>query len=113
MVVVTAPYKLARTEITTLQFSKLIEMCDYFFPQYFFLDANEPNQIFLAFQASQGRGEVQAIPWFEVCMLHLPEKLEDYANKAKEFILEEWLYNSGDENCNHLVDYLYHIYKLK
>lgn len=106
-------YELKKTPISRTQFSRLIEMCDYFFPEYFFLDSNEKDQMYIAYQKNQSKSSMEAISWYELCMTDLPLKLEDISGKAKEFILEEWLYNRDSEDSEHLVDYLYRIYKSK
>jgi hypothetical protein len=102
-------YELKRTPISYNQFSLLIEMCDYFFPGYFFLDSNEQDQMFIAYQENE-KSKVEAMSWLEMCIFDLPLKLEELTGKAKEFILEEWLYNKSEE---HVVNYLYSIYKAK
>jgi len=95
------------TPISDKQFVKLMEMCDFLFPDYAFFGKSPTvnNPFYINYRHVKTKKD-GAISWFELCTLDIPIRLCEQTGKAWESILEVWLYSQTE----HLVDYLYDIY---
>lgn len=98
---------LKRTPISKEQYARLIEMCEYFFEGYNFMDNWEDNTMYVIW--SEGRdGKVDTMSWFEMCLTDLNLKVSRHAKVDVYYQLEKWFYS---DTGTHLVDYLFEIYK--
>lgn len=98
---------LKRTPINKEQYTRLIEMCEYFFEGYNFMDKWEDNTMYVMW--SEGRdGKVDSMSWFELCITDLNIKVSQLADIDAYHQMEKWFYGNSYE---HVVDYLFKIYK--
>lgn len=94
-------------QLTFLQKSKILEMCEYFFPEdaFEFGDKALGDTRFEDFLCSYKKPYYR-FHWFEICMTHLLDKLFDHN------VLEG--YNcQGNFVMMHLVDYLYQAFEIQ
>lgn len=93
-------------QLTLLQRSRILEMCEYFFPEDGFLFGDEAvNDTRFENILYSYKKPYYQFHWFEMCMTNLLDKLFDHN------VLEG--YNcQGNFIMTHLVDYLYQAFEI-
>ena len=111
--------------ISDEQKSKLVEMCKDLFVEYndvkfeIHYSANEKNDVVESLLFFKNSVEYSKIPWFEVCVVYLPEKIAEclntvYPNEKQALIVDlmmKKMLTFSVIEYEHPADYLYEIYK--